>query len=343
MSINTNRRRFIGITAAAAGMAAVPAALWGLKSGQAAAQAAEPVVWRGIALGAGAEMRLYHPDRRFAENLIAKAVAEVARLEKIFSLYRNDSLLVQLNRTGRLNNPPADLLAVLSLSRRFHALTQGVFDPSVQPLWNAYAAHFTQHPNSESAPPRAALEQAVALVGFNGVAFDSRSVGFAKPGMALTFNGIAQGYITDRITDMFRNAGLERALVDLGEIRALDTARSHIWQAGIRNPDNAQGVLLNVPLQNQALATSGGYGTHMDGAGRFTHLFDPRTGGSSPRYRSVSVGAPAAATADALSTAFSMMDKPTIAAAARQIPDAVVWLLSENGGLEQLALAEGQG
>ena len=101
------RRRFIGITAAVAAVAAVPWAARSTGRLNAAAEGIAPVTWRGIALGADAQMRLYHPDRHFALRLIESAVAEVARLEKIFSLYRDDSQLVRLNRAGRLSRPSA--------------------------------------------------------------------------------------------------------------------------------------------------------------------------------------------------------------------------------------------
>jgi thiamine biosynthesis lipoprotein len=54
-------------------------------------------------------------------------------------------------------------------------------------------------------------------------------------------------------------------------------------------------------------ATSGGHGTLFDAAGRFNHIFDPSTGRTSWRYLSISVIAPTATVADALSTAFSLM------------------------------------
>ena len=235
-----------------------------------------------------------------------------------------------------MSRPSADLLALLSQSREIHALTQGAFDPSIQPLWAAYAKHFTQQPHSESAPPDAVLQRALGLVDFNQVHFDQAAVAFARPGMALSFNGIAQGYITDRITEMLREAGLMRALVDMGEIRALNTQDDAVWQAGIRNPDNEEAVLLNVPLHNRALATSGGYGTVMDEAGRFTHLFNPKNGSSSPRYRSVSVMAPAAAAADALSTAFSVSSPAAIRRAAAQVAGLKAWLVLPGGQVETL-------
>ena len=91
------------------------------------------------------------------------------------------------------------------------------------------------------------LQRALGLVDFNQVHFDQAAVAFARPGMALSFNGIAQGYITDRITEMLREAGLTRALEDMGEIRALNTQDDAVWQAGIRNPDNEETVVLKVP------------------------------------------------------------------------------------------------
>ncbi len=344
--MSLSRRRLLITAAALAGAAAVPFALnrRAEKNTDAVKPVAEPVaqnnieptVWQGIALGSGAEMRLYHPDRKAAEALIAKALSEVSRLEKIFSLYRDDSDISRLNREGRLHNPPSDLLAVLSMSRNIHRITQGAFDPTVQPLWNAYADYFRRHPKSRTAPPKALLDKALEKVGFDAVEFGSNGIRFAKSGMALSLNGIAQGYITDRITEMLRDSGIKQALIDLGEIRALDTTHSRTWRAGVRHPDDETAVLFHIPLQNQGLATSGGYGTHMDEDGKFTHLFDPRSGISTPRYKSVSVTAPAAAIADALSTAFSLMDENEIQMALRQVSGVKVWLVSEGNRIKKL-------
>lgn len=327
------RRRFIGISAAVAGIAALPFGL-PARNPDGGGKLPQATEWQGIALGAGAHLRLYHPDSRFARNLIGKAVAEVERLEKIFSLYRNDSLLAELNQTGRLNNPPAEMLAVLSISRHIHRLTQGAFDPTVQPLWQAYADHFARKPGSPDMPGHA-VSRALSRVGFEHIAFDNRAIRFGKPGMALSFNGIAQGYITDRITDMLRDAGLEQALVDMGEIRALETQHRHIWQAGIRHPEQEHTLLATLPLQNQALATSSGYATPFDEACRFTHLFHPRSGRNQPRCKSISVMAENAATADALSTAFAVSDIQLIRQVIAQHKNWKVWMLPLQGSMEQ--------
>ena len=112
MSTPLTRRRFIAIAATLAAGAGIPFAI-SRKTNRPTHSAGpnqegQPVIWKGIALGSGAELRLFGVGRRQAEILINKVLAEVSRLEKIFSLYRDDSLISRLNREGRLKNPPSD-------------------------------------------------------------------------------------------------------------------------------------------------------------------------------------------------------------------------------------------
>ena len=332
MNIPLRRRRFLAISAVVAGGAVLPLAL-NRQTDNLKTEEAGPFVWQGIALGSGAQLRLYYVDRRQADDLVNKALAEVARLEKIFSLYRDNSLIVQLNREGRLDNPPQDLLALLSISQEVYRLTQGAFDPSIQPLWNFYADYFRRHPHTDAPPSQADMNRVLQRVGFDKVEFDDTFIRFHSKGMGLSFNGIAQGYITDKVVELFQKNGVEQAVVDMGEIRGLDMGGKRTWQVGIRNPQDEKSVLLNVPLQNEGFATSGGYGTVMDEAGKFTHLFDPRSGISTPRYRSVSVMAPTAALADAFATAFSVMPQDEIRQAA-QVKRAKVWLVMPDNEIE---------
>ncbi|WP_028352874.1 FAD:protein FMN transferase [Bordetella petrii] len=312
------RRRFLGITAAVSAWALAPASLRPAR----AASAAPTAQWRGVALGADAELRLYHPDPRAARRLLDQALAEVQRLEKLFSLYRPDSALVALNRQGHLDQPPADLLRLLSESAHYSRLTDGAFDPSVQALWQAYADHFARPGAAPDGPDAATLQAALARVDHRAIQAGPARIALLRPGMALTLNGIAQGYITDRVTELLRAGGLDRALVDLGEIRGLDRSapgQSAPWRVGLAQPQDAERIHTTVEIRNQAVATSGGYGTPLDPAGRHSHLFDPRTGRAQPRYRSVSVAAPNATTADALSTAFSHMPLDATAPLVRRL------------------------
>lgn len=328
-----SRRRFIGVFAASAGLGMAP---WLVRQAS-AALVAEPTVWKGIALGADAELHIYHPNKNKARQLIELAVAEVRRLENLFSLYQEDSALSRLNREGYLDSPSADFLRLLNESKYFSMLTGGAFDPSVQSLWTLYAEHFTKHPGSESGPDEAEIRRVLTLVNHRLIHLKEDRIGFLRPGMALTLNGIAQGYITDRVTHLLRQAGLDRALVDMGEIQGLDaTGVGPEWKAGIRNPDDAGQIIATIPLRNEALSTSGGYGTTLDEAGRFTHIFNPATGRGRPGYRSVSVMAPNATMADALSTAFSVMQVDAIKSVVNTLSGVKVWLLMPDGTLDRV-------
>src|SRR5699024_9464578 len=119
-----------------------------------------------------------------------------------------------------------------------------------------------------------------------------------RPGMALTLNGIAQGYATDRIAEMLRVEGLDNIFVDAGEFRALGgMPGGGDWPVTLESGPE-------ITLNDRALATSAPLGTTFDQEGRIGHILDPRTGGPvKAPWRSISVSAKSAALADALATA----------------------------------------
>ena len=290
------RRRFLTITAASAALAAAPPA-W----------AAAPIQWRGTALGAEATLLLHHPDERQAWSLVADCLAELERLEGIFSLYRPDSALRRLNRDGALDTPPLDLVLLLNEAKRYGALSGGAFDVTVQPLWELYARHFA-HPDADPAgPAEEAVAAARALVDYRRVQILPERVAFDRPGMAVTLNGIAQGYITDRVAERLRTAGLTHVLVDMGEIRALGpTEDGRPWRVGIADPAGQERPpVRTLDVTEGAVATSGGYGTRFSALCH--HIFDPATGRSANHVESVTIMAATATAADALSTTLAVL------------------------------------
>ena len=126
--------------------------------------------------------------------------------------------------------------------------------------------------------------------------------------MAITLNGIAQGYITDRVADLLTAQGLRQVLVDMGEIRALGGRRDGSgWPVHIAASSGNRLARRTVLLDNRALATSATLGTTFDAAGRLGHIVDPRTGYPVSEPRQVTVEAPSATIADGLSTALCLM------------------------------------
>ena len=286
----TTRRRVLSILA---GAAALPM----LGSGAGAA----PQHWRGIALGAEARIVLDHPN---APALIAASVQEIQRLEKIFSLYLSDSQLSKLNREGSLESPAFELVELLSLCSSIHARTSGAFDPTVQSLWALYAQSFA----AGTPPSPSEISETLGQTGWAQLRYSPAKIRFEKSGMALTLNGIAQGYIADRIVALLRRGGVENALVNTGEIASLGAAENNSgW------PVRLSGVSGDpLMLSNMAVATSAPAGTTFDSEASVGHIIDPRTGVPGGKWRSVSVLSGSAAEADGLSTAFCLMQRPEI-------------------------------
>ncbi|MFD3191489.1 FAD:protein FMN transferase [Sedimentitalea sp. HM32M-2] len=307
MTETVTRRRFLTISAAA-GLCSATAT--------AAAAAAPTAHWTGRALGAQTSMQLAGLTETEARSIFRAVERELARLERVFSLYRTDSQLVQLNRTGVLRAPAPEMLELLSLCDRLYRATGGAFDPSLQPLWMLYARAATRG----SAPTPQERQEARDLVGWRDLRVATDEVRFARPGMALTLNGVAQGYVTDRVAALLTQRGLRDVLIDMGEIAALGRrADGDAWTAGVALPDGQ--LVQRVVLKDRALATSAPEGTLLDEQRGVGHILDPRGQGRTPRHRLVSVSSSSAAVADGLSTAGCLLDLPDLAHAIGTFPD----------------------
>lgn len=311
--MNLSRRRFIAITAgtAAAGLAPVQA------------MSAVPARWTGTALGAAADVRLVGLPEMEAASLMRRVRAEIARLEREFSLYREDSALVRLNRDSHLALPGPEMLALANLVSAAHAASGGRFDPTIQPLWGAYA-------RAGGKPSPSMIEEARSSVGWQRVGLQADRITLPEDG-ALTFNGIAQGYVTDCIVALLHAEGLRNALVEIGEISALGrTDRGDAWEVRL---GSASGP--SIPLVDLSVATSAPSGT-VFGDGGESHLIDPSTGlPARDSWICTSVIHKSAAIADACSTAACLMTPAEVSAMLRHFDGAMfIGLHREFGTVE---------
>lgn len=274
------RRRFLAIAASATALpsAALPAA----------------PAWSGIALGADAAITLHGPYHRTAPA-IAEAIATLRRVERMFSLFDPASDLVRLNATGRLDRPAADWAALLRVVDTVHRATEGRFDPTVQPLWQALAQ------GGDTAAARAAIGWARVRHGADGIALDA--------GQALTLNGIAQGHATDAVRAVLRRHGFDRSLVNIGEF----AGDGGPWRLGVADP--TLGIALERTITDGAIATSSPAALRLGAQG---HILSPA--GHAPLWSTVSVEAADAALADAVSTALCLADRAAMVRVRQALP-----------------------
>jgi len=292
------RRRFLSISAAALTGALAPRT----------ARGAGFTRWQGIALGAECEITLHAPPSQ-AQPALEAAHETLRAVEAQFNLYDPSSSLSLLNRTGALETPDPMFVELMALCDEVHGLTEGCFDPSVQPLWRALAT------GGDTSAAR-------ARVGWARVRWDDLAVRLA-PDQALSFNGVAQGFATDRVTDVLAAHGLGALLVNIGEFRGTGGP----WRVGLADPEH--GLLGTRQISSGAIATSSPRALSL-GAG-MTHILDPR-GRRKPRWSTVSVESETAALADALSTAMCLMTRHEITAVKSRSPALRRITLVDNAG-----------
>ena len=286
------RRRFLLVATAAGALARVTPARW---------------EWQGSALGAEARIVLAGPPEE-AEAALAAAEAEIRRLEAIFSLHRPDSQLSRLNAAGVLEAPARDLRDVLAAAEGWKRRTEGAFDPAVQPLW----AHWAAGGGSAGS----------ALARVRGARVDiAPGEVRLRPGTALTLNGIAQGTVADRVAALLARHGFAPPVIDTGEMQLPGPERRAVDLPAAR---------MRLYAAEAAVATSAPVAFLFDAAGRH-HLFDPLTGASPAWWRSVTVVAPTAEAADALSTAFAVSPPEMVGDIAAALEDVAVVAAGQDG------------
>jgi thiamine biosynthesis lipoprotein len=301
---HVNRRRFIQIVAGVA----LTAGCWPAR--QKPSHQLHPYIWKGRLLGAETSLTLYHSDQDVSKKAVTIIIEEMRRLAQIFSLYETTSEISRLNSEGSLINAAPELLELLSVSSSIRRKTDGLFDPTMQPLFALYADYFS-NPTHTKAPPQNRVTETLNLVGLDKVKVEENDIAFSEAGMALSFNGIAQGYLTDRAHKTLADLGFKNALINMGEYRALGAkpdinGSSAPWNIGVADALAPWQLFDTLAVIDKAVATSAPNGAAFDNSGQLHHLINPTSGLSPNHYISVTVTAPNATLADGLSTALTL-------------------------------------
>ncbi len=296
-STGMTRRSFLTITAMTGGLLAAGGVA---RLGRSDASSSQPVTVRDerLLMGTVIHLAVVAPDAVQGQGAIAATFSAMQRLIGYFDYRRADSALGILNRTGELANPPAEFTALLAQAQAISALSDGAFDVTVQPLLDAYG-------RGESDPTPYAT-----LVDYRRLSVDAAKISLGQPGMAITLDGLAKGRVIDEAVTTLRGLGFDRVLVEAGGdmMGVGQRADGTSWRVGVANPRSKSGELLaTLDLADGALATSGDYMNYFVQDFSAHHIVDPRTGHSPSELASVTVMAPTATEADALSTTFMVL------------------------------------
>jgi thiamine biosynthesis lipoprotein len=266
--------------------------------------------WIGEAralMGTEVSVCLWHEDENAGRELVDEVFAEAERIDRLMSTYKEGSRISEINRLAAREPVVAgtELFDLIRRSLDISVLTHGAFDITYDSVGQYYDFRNRSRPDAET------VEKARKLIDYRFVILDSASgtVRFLEEGVRINLGGIAKGYVVERGVNVLRSRGVEHAIVTAGgDSRLLGDRRGQPWMVGIRDPRHAGQVAISVPLENEAISTSGDYERFFDEDGiRYHHIIQPTTGEPAAGVHSASVFGPDAVITDALSTSVFVM------------------------------------
>lgn len=270
-----------------------------------------------------------------AQNAVDEAVAEIERLDGILSTGDENSEVFALNQQGG-GTVSEDTQYLLERSLEIWKDTDGVFEIGIYPVMQAWG--FTS--GNYRVPSAEELEELLLLADSSLIRVnpEESSVSFAKKGMEINLGGIAKGYTSSRIMDIFRDNGVTSGLVSLGgNVQVLGVKPDGSkWRVAIQDPSGGDGYLGILETENCAVITSGGYERYFEEDGvTYHHIIDPSTGyPADSGLVSVSIVSADGTLADGLSTALFIMGREKAEAFWREHSDEFdVIMLDEDGVL----------
>ena len=267
-----------------------------------------------------------------SEQAVDAAVKEVQRLDELLSTGNPDSEVSAINTKGS-GTLSDDTKTILTEAMEIYRETDGLFDVTIYPLMQLWGFPTQEY----HVPTESELQKALTKVDASQIVIEGDQVTLGT-GQQMDLGGIAKGYTSARIMEIYREYGITSGMVSLGgNVQTLGTRPDgKDWNIGIQNPDGQQGSLLAaLPVENKAVITSGGYERYFEEDGNtYIHILNPKTGyPADSGLVSVSIISENGMLADALSTSLYLMGKEKAAEYWRTHADAFDMILEDKDGI----------
>jgi len=257
----------------------------------------------------GTEVRvfLWHESPVTGSQLVEDVFEEAERINQLMSTYIQESKISEVNRNAHLEPIYAgdELYLVVQRALDISLLTHGAFDITYESVGQHYNFRERKRPDADT------VKEEVGRIDYRLVTLDDekQTIFFEKEGVRINLGGIAKGYVVDRGADILRAAGVEHGIVTAGgDSRLIGDRRGKPWVIGVRDPRQEGQVAISIPLQDEAVSTSGDYERYFieDGV-RYHHILSPSSGEPASGVHSATVFGPDAVLTDALSTSVFVM------------------------------------
>ncbi|WP_100913831.1 FAD:protein FMN transferase [Pseudoalteromonas spongiae] len=253
-------------------------------------------------MGTSVKITLWHHDKSHGETAIKAVFDEMERINQLMSPYINSSELYSVNKNAAIQPVKIsnELYLLIKQAQLISTQTKGAFDITFA------SVGFLYNYRERISPSNQVRDTNQALIDYRQVELNDKNqtVHFKQQGMKIDLGGIAKGYAVDNAITILQSQGIDSALVSAGgDTKALGKHGDRPWLLAIQDPRKKGKHAIQLPMENEAISTSGDYERYFiqDGV-RHHHIIDPKTGHSAAKVQSVSIIGQRGVMTDALST-----------------------------------------
>lgn len=262
----------------------------------------------------------------------ASAFTEMARIEELMSPGRPDSEVARLSTAKQEMTVTPETAAVISRGLEVASRSGGAFDLTLgrlKLLWGI-------EEESPHVPATEEITAALKGIGPSGLRVVGNVVYKSNPELTVDLGGIAKGYAVDRAISVLREHGVTSAAVNAGgDIALLGHKQGRPWRIGVQHPRRPGQVVATIEASDRAVVTSGDYERFFEQNGhRYHHIFDPYSGYPAENCQSVTILAPEAILADALSTAVFVLGPQKGLKLLEDYPDVDALIIDSAGQIQ---------
>lgn len=284
-------------------------------------------------MGTEVSVYLWHDDPEVGQQAVNAIFSEVVRLDQLMSTYIEDSRMSEINRDAAERPVAAgdELFRLILRSLDISVLTHGAFDITYDSVGQHYDFREGKRPDED------VIAEEVQRIDYRLVETDpdAGTINFLRPGVRINLGGIAKGYAVERGIEVARRYGVRNARVTAGgDTRLLGDRLGQPWKVGIQNPRNEEEVAVTIPLENEAISTSGDYERFfIEDGERYHHIIVPSTGTPAGEVHSATIIGPDAVLTDALSTSVFVMGVDRGLRLISALPDYEGIVIDANGAM----------
>ncbi len=245
-----------------------------------------------------------------ATEVLVDARVLIQKYEQLFSVNIETSDVARLNAaSGKPVQVAEETYNLLKRSLQLSEQTEGLFDVSIYPLVRAWG--FTTE--SYRVPEEQEIQAILPCVDYQKIVLGEENTVTLPENMQIDLGAIAKGYLSQKLTELFKEKQVTAAVVSLGgNVQTYGKKPDGTaFQVGITDPKDGVSVYGGLEVGEKAVVTSGSYQRYFEQDGKtYHHIMDKRTGAPAESdLKSVTVITDRGEVADALATALFVMGK----------------------------------